>query len=173
MSNCPRIARGMAFLWVMMTTISTTAADVNERIDWPRYLSRHDLLWSRLPDKWENGGFTGNGLLGVMVYTINDGKELTFHVGRNDVMDHNSYRLDIGDFVLMPAGKITGGDMRLDLWNAEIIGNVLTDRGQIHFRTFTHTDQIVQVVEIWPSDGETDCKFEFRPAEAVNPRNVA
>jgi len=138
MSNCLKLPARVAFLLVMMTTISIYAADVNERIDWPKYLSRHDLLWSRLPDKWENGGFTGNGLLGVMVYAINEGKELTFHVGRNDVMDHNICRLDIGDFVLVPVGKITGGNMRLDLWNAEITGNITTDRGTIGFRTYTH-----------------------------------
>jgi hypothetical protein len=173
MSNSLKTAQVAAFLFMVITTFSTRAAEVNERIDWPNYLGRHDLVWQRLPDKWENGGFTGNGLLGVMVHTINDGKELTFHVGRNDVMDHNSYRLDIGDFVLTPVGTIVGGNMRLDLWNAEITGNITTDRGNINFRAYTHADQIVQVLELFPSDGEAECKLEFRPAEAVNPRNVA
>jgi L-rhamnose mutarotase len=36
-------------------------------------------------------------------------------------------RLDIGRIALFPAGKIQDGEMRLDLWNAEVTGRIITD----------------------------------------------
>src|SRR4051794_5166655 len=48
------------------------AADVQSQIDWPKFLSRHDLLYSKVPTKWGEAPFTGNGLLGAIVYTTDD-----------------------------------------------------------------------------------------------------
>src|SRR5947208_11234419 len=95
----------------------TRAADVTNQIDWPKFLARQDLTYSRLPDAWENGAFTGNGLLGAMCFTAKDSKSLILHIGRSDVMDHdkNGYevcRLPIGDFLVKPVGKIIGATMR-------------------------------------------------------------
>lgn len=168
-----------AFLLLLTAIVSATgAAELVDKIDWPKFLARQDLTYSRLPDAWENGAFTGNGLLGVMFYSNKAGNELVLHVGRSDVMDHDANghevcRLPIGEFVITPVGKITGGTARLDLWNAEITATIKTDRGQIDLRTFTHAKQIVQVVNLRTSGEEGGCKIDFRPAEAVNPRNTA
>src|SRR5690348_9325159 len=48
------------------------AADVQNKVDWPKFLSRHDLIFNRPPEKWGEGAFTGNGLLGAMVYLTDD-----------------------------------------------------------------------------------------------------
>src|SRR3954462_12365498 len=46
--------------------------DAKNRVDWPTFMARHDLVWNRLPTKWGEGAFTGNGLLGAMVYLTDD-----------------------------------------------------------------------------------------------------
>ena len=81
-------------------------------------------------------------------------------------------RIPIGELVLKTVGTIEGGTMRLDLWNAEATGTVKTSKGEIKFRTFTHADQMVQVIEIDPTDGEKDCRFEWQPGLAADPRKV-
>src|SRR3954451_7597311 len=90
---------------------SARAAEVQDKIDWPNFLARHDLVWNKVPEKWGEGAFTGNGLLGLMMYKTDDGKGLRFRVGRSDVMiqEKQAYRVPIGDLVLVPVGNITGG----------------------------------------------------------------
>ena len=50
--------------------------------------------------------------------------------------------------VLETVGTIQKGTMRLDLWNAESRGKVVTDKGAISFRTYVHAVEIAMVVEI-------------------------
>ncbi len=130
-----------------LTGLSATEASGTTQggIDWPGFLARHDLVWKRLPDRFESAAYAGNGLLGSMVFTTN-GQELKWQMGRSDVA-FNTLRIPIGDLVLIPSGKMLSGEMRLDLWNAEVVGTLKTDKGEIHFRTFTHSDQMVNVFE--------------------------
>lgn len=44
---------------------------IQTHIDWPAFLSRHDMLWQTKPISWDEGVFIGNGLLGAMI-AIND-----------------------------------------------------------------------------------------------------
>src|SRR5581483_11200642 len=78
------------------------AADVENKVDWEKFLARHDLLYSRPPEKWGEGAFTGNGLLGANVYLTDDKSALRFRIGRTDVMVNQNYRVPIGDLVLHP-----------------------------------------------------------------------
>lgn len=165
----------VVLVWsVIAFPLLSRAAEVQDKVDWPGFLSRHDLIWNRVPENWGEGAFTGNGLLGINMYLTDDKSALRFRVGRSDVMiqERQAYRVPIGDLVLRPVGKITGGNFRLDLWNAEVTGTLKTDRGQIGIRTFTHARDIVQVVELKPSDGEAECRWEFEPGLCANPRDV-
>ena len=150
---------------------SVRAADVSDKVDWPGFLARHDMVWNRLPDKWESGAFMGNGLLGANVFMTDDGKDLRWHIGRSDVVFKGS-RIPVGDLVLKTAGEIQGCELRLGLWNAELTGKIKTGKGEIAMRSFTHTGQIVQVIDLHPSAGEAGCSFEWRPGLAANPRTV-
>jgi alpha-L-fucosidase 2 len=147
--------------------------DVADQVDWPDFLSRHDMVWSSLPDAWGSGAFMGNGLLGANVFTItkDNAKSLRWHVGRSDVTLSGS-RIPIGDLVLKTVGTLEGGTLRLDLWNAEVTGHVKTSAGEIRLRTFTHAQQMVQVIEIDPTEGERDCHFEWEPGLAADPRKI-
>ena len=115
-------------------------------IDWPAFMRKQDLVWEETPRQWNEGGFIGNGQLGAMVYATLADNRLDFHLGRVDVTDHRGApdrqtsfgvpdrnvmydfpRLDIGRLALRPAGRIEAVSMRLDLWNAELRGEVATD----------------------------------------------
>jgi hypothetical protein len=46
---------------------SLGAAEVTDKVDRPSFLARHDMVWTRLPDRWGSGAFMGNGLLGAKI----------------------------------------------------------------------------------------------------------
>ncbi|AKC83888.1 hypothetical protein IMCC26134_03575 [Verrucomicrobia bacterium IMCC26134] len=148
---------------------AAVAPTVHLAADWPVFMARQDLVWDRLPDRFESAAFTGNGLLGAMVFTGDDGQSIKWQQGRTDVEFMG--RIPIGDLVLTPVGKILGGDMRLDLWNAEVRGTIKTDRGEIQFRTFTHSDQMVEVFETIATGGE-QARWSWAPGLAANARKV-
>ena len=105
----------MSLLCVLLAH-HATGAEVQNKIDWPAFMSRHDLVFNNITEKWGEGAYTGNGLMGVMVYLTDDKSALRFRVGRTDVMVQKgqAYRVPIGDLLLRPVGKITGGTMRMD-----------------------------------------------------------
>lgn len=41
---------------------------IKKDIDWRLFLSRHDLVWEKIPYDYFNAPFLGNGLLGAMLY---------------------------------------------------------------------------------------------------------
>ena len=174
-------------LVLMSAVVTSSCAGINRQtkllmqIDWKKFLSRHDLVWERMPENWREASFLGNGMIGTMIYK-GKGNFLRLDVGRSDVQDHRdaSYgtsmfsrpRLPVGYFALETVGKIQGGTMRLDLWNAETRGRVTTDKGCIDFRTIVHTDEMVIIVELEPSEGERGCRWRWHAAKADSPRQI-
>jgi alpha-L-fucosidase 2 len=147
-------------------------------IDWQQFLSRHDLVWTQMPQAWNEAPFLGNGMLGTMLVQ-QDPKTIRWEVGRGDVQDHrprgkkfgyDTCRLPIGHFELTTVGAITGGSMRLDLWNAEARGEIQTDRGSIKWQTIVHADHMAIIVRLEPSAGETDCRWNWKALPAKSPR---
>ncbi len=145
-------------------------AGISDQVDWKSFLARHDMVWKRLPDRFENAAFTGNGHLGAMVFTTGDQKSLRWQMGRSDVAFWSS-RIPIGDLILTPKGKILSGEARLDLWNAEVRGTITTDQGSIDFRTFTHSDRMVNVFETVCHGGEK-ATWTWAPGLATDPRKI-
>lgn len=136
------------------------SAAVEERIDWPGFLARHDLVWDSVPKAWHEGAFIGNGLLGAMIYAEGT-NVLQWDVGRSDVTDRGN-RLAIGRIVLVAEGKASGGTLRLDLWNAEARGTV----GGVQWRSFTHADKGVTLIE---TKGDP-ARFQFHHLPAIPAR---
>ncbi len=192
---------GLPRLWLLvfgclsLLGLKTAAmAAVDERVDWPAFMERQDLVWEQLPRQWNEGAFVGNGQLGLMLYATLKDNRIDFHLGRADVTDHRKApdrktsmgvsgagvmfefpRLDVGRMALRPAGKILDGTLRQDLWNAEITGVVKTDLGELRLRALTLRDRMVQVFEV--SSTERDAAgaparwtWEFLPGNADSPR---
>ena len=150
--------------------VTALHAQVVDNTDWKTFLSRHDMVWHRLPERFEDAAYTGNGQLGAMVFTAAKGQALRWQMGRTDV-SFNTLRVPIGDLVLKPSGKILSGEMRLDLWSAEVRGKITTDKGAIEFRTYTHADHMANVFETF-SSGDEKPGWSFEPGLAVNPRKL-
>jgi hypothetical protein len=140
------------------------------RVDWPSFLARQDLVWDRLPARWGESAFVGNGRVGATV-DVEDGA-LGWTINRTDVY-HAAQRYPIGRVVVKTAGAVTGGGARLTLWNAEASGTVVTDRGEVRWRTFVPRDPSVIVVELEGKGGERGVDLAWAPAVARPPRKVA
>jgi alpha-L-fucosidase 2 len=169
--NWRTLGGGAIALAALCVASATRAAEVIDRVDWPTFMARQDLVWKRPPAAWESGAFMGNGQLGANVFAAEDGKSLKWHVGRTDVIDRGN-RIPIGEFLLKTAGALAGADLRLDLWNAELTGKITTDKGVVGVRSFTHAVDMVQVIVLTPDAAEADCHWEWTPGLAVNPRHI-
>ncbi len=140
---------------------------VQEPVDWPKFLGSHDIQWDTLPAKFDHGAFMGNGLLGTTIYS--DGpNRLRFELGRSDVTDHrrDNGRLPIGGMVLKTAGIIKSGSLRMVLWDAEVRGEVTTDKGVIRFRAMDHSNEMVLLVDLQTGEGEKEANFVWEPEKS-------
>src|SRR5437660_12729209 len=120
-------------------------------VEWPVFLARHDLVWDRLPARWGESAFIGNGRLGATIDA--PGGVLGWTVNRTDFV-HDQSRFPIGRAVVQTTGTVQRGDARLTLWDAEAIGPVTTDRGEVRWRSFTTAQPLVIVLVLEPRGGE-------------------
>lgn len=144
------------------------------RVDWPVFLARQDLTWDAWPTDWWSGAFTGNGGLGAMVWYD---RALRFDLGNTEFWDHQPdgglgegragrTRLNPGSLALHLVGTPVRSTLRLDLWNAEVTGEVTTTAGSLRVRSFTHATRDVMVVELSPTGGEVGASWRFTPSPA-------
>lgn len=165
------------FLIMSIAHSQPTHRSLNTEISWPQFMARHDLTWNAVPTRWESGAFIGNGLLGAMIYSGEwEGRRdaLRWDINRSDVADL-THRMPIGQMVLQPVGSvISSGDetMHLDLWNAEARGLLKTDKGTIRWRSFTHANESVIVIEMQTTGEESGAKWLWRALPADDPGKV-
>jgi alpha-L-fucosidase 2 len=158
------------FRYQWLLALQALQAPAAPAIDWPSFLARHDLVWTRLPARWGESAFIGNGRLGATI----DARDSAFGwtINRTDVV-HDQSRFPIGRVVLKTAGAVTSGTARLTLWDAEASGTVTTDRGEVRWRSFTASDPSVIVIVLEGRGGERTADLDWRPAEARPPRKIA
>ena len=157
------------YLFILVSNVLFSQKNqVDFKVDYESFLSKHDMLWDIVPDKWQTAPYTGNGNVGFLVYQGPNEADnvISLHIGRHDYYDHREAatkaqemlwikrgRLPLGHFKLKSKGNITGIDMRLDLWNAELTGSITTSKGSYKIKGFTHsTNDIIYF--------ETDAKNE-------------
>lgn len=164
----------LALLVFSVPVAAAAHATIDDRVDWPGFLARHDLVWDQTPTKWQEGAFLGDGRQGAMIYA-GEGDALRWDVNRSDVTGRGK-RIPVGQIVLVPAGKPAAGSnafaMRLDLWNAEATGTLTTDKGAIQWRSFAHSTADVLVIEWESTAGEQACRWEWRALPALDPRKL-
>src|SRR5438876_10133653 len=159
-------------LCLTLLTLQTPAARAAPvaRVDWPVFLARHDLVWDRLPTRWGESAFIGNGRLGATIDA--PGGVLGWTINRTDFV-HDQSRFPIGRVVVKTTGPVQGGDARLTLWDAEASGTVTTDRGAVRWRSFTAAAPSVIVIVLEGGGGEGHLDLDWLPAEPRPPRKVA
>src|SRR5205814_7541055 len=155
-------------LCLTLLTLQVPAAPA-ARVDWPVFLARHDLMWDRLPTRWGESAFIGNGRLGATIDA--QGGVLGWTINRTDFV-HDQSRYPIGRVVLKTAGTVQGGTVRLTLWDAEASGTVTTDRGEVRWRSLTAARPSVIVIVLEGTGGESGVALDWAPAEARPPRKV-
>ena len=153
-------------------TVHHAADLVTDKVDWPAFLQRQDLVFETLPTQFDYGAFLGNGLLGAMIYRDGDSR-LRWEMGRSDVTEHrrDNNRLPIGGLVLETIGTIQDGTMRLDLWNAELRGSVTTDKGTLEFRTLIHAEVMAMILDLKATGEEKTAKFVWVAGHGQDKRN--
>jgi hypothetical protein len=152
----------------LLLTVAAAPEQSPAPIDWPTFMAGQDFVYDRLPDAWGNGAYTGNGLVGANVFSIDKGKSLGWRVGRTDVTCQGN-RIPIGEFRLSVPGGLHGGTGRLNLWDATATFTLHTDAGDLQVNTFTHADQPVQLIRL-TGPGAAAATIDFVPEPAVNPR---
>ena len=169
-------------LSLLMLLTGTLRAETTHKarleVNWEQFMHKQDLVWNVLPEYWYESAYMGNGMLGWMIYKEPGQNYLRFETGDCEVHDHrpeandliHKCRLLTGHFALHPCGEITGGQMRLDLWNAETTADITTTRGKIHIRSFVHSEEMVIVTQLWTEGNEQNCRWEWNPAIADSPR---
>lgn len=142
-------------------------------VDWPEFISRHDLIWEETPLQWNEGGFVGNGQLGMMIHAEMESNALVFHLGRRDVHEHNDglggQRMVIGRMLLKLESPIQSVRMRQHLWNAEIRGTIQTDAGDLEFRALTLRDKMINLIQL-ENASELKLNWHFEPGSPIAPR---
>src|SRR5439155_25943842 len=126
----------------LLGLLAITAAPAT-KIDWATFLARQDIVWTRLPTRWGESAFIGNGRIGATI-DVEDGA-LGWTINRTDFV-HDQSRFPMGRLVLKTAGGPTGGTTRLTLWNAEAGGTLATERGEVRWRSFASTTPSVLVI---------------------------
>src|SRR5437763_16840122 len=112
-------------LCLTLLTLQVPAAPA-ARVDWPVFLARHDLMWDRLPTRWGESAFIGNGRLGATIDA--QGGVLGWTINRMDFV-HDQSRVPMGRVVMQTTGTMKGGEARRMLWDGEARGKGTRARG--------------------------------------------
>ncbi len=148
--------------------------------DWKNFMSKQDMIWTRLPQTWYEAPFMGNGSMGTYICKEPNKNAIRVDVNNSMVHDHRTKdndiygrcRLLIGYFLLHPAGEIQSGNMRLDLWNAETTGCVRTTLGEIKLKAYVTSESPYIIVEAEATKGEKNFTWKFYPEKTDSPRQL-
>lgn len=156
--------------------------EVATSINWPDFLGRHDMVWDRVPHRWEVAPYTGNGNVGFLFYQAQGEAKnvISIYAGRHDYYDHRlphdgkqmlwiyRSRLPLGHFNLTSKGDIESVDLRLSLWNAEVTGVIKTSHGSYRIRGLTHSQHDILFFETEARNGES-IKVSWHPDQPIAP----
>ncbi len=159
--------------------------EVEPRIDWAAYLATHDPAWEKLPSRWFEAPFLGNGELGTMM-TRRDARTLRFSVGSSAVHDHrpvdedlfsergvevlNRGRLFIGDLELDLPADVVRGSAELSLHEAEARGTIEGEEGTLTWNARVHATEPVMCFEFEGERVMAGARWIYRPAAATSSR---
>lgn len=155
------------FFCLVLLPLSLLGAE--KSVNFEKFLSQHDMVWDRVPHRWEVAPFSGNGNVGFLFYQHkSDAKNvISVHAGRHDYYDHRlpfegnellwiyRGRLPLGRFQLTSKGEVVDSNLRLNLWNAELSGEVITTEGSYEIRGISHSLNDVIYFETKAHGGES------------------
>ena len=184
---------GARALFAALLSIATGSAAFPQEpespfaIQWADTLGRCDLQWERLPKKWNEAPFLGNGEQGTLMVQL-DERNLRFDVGCSAAHDHRPFsgddlsekhvevlnrgRLPIGFLRLQTSADLKSGAARLSLWNAESTGSLKSAQGQIRWKSLVHANEPVIYLEFDAEGDLAESRVRFVAERPLNPRAV-
>lgn len=154
-------------------------------VDWARALRRFDPEWQRLPKKWNEAPFLGNGEQGTLMVQV-DERTLRFDVGCSAAHDHRPFaeddlsekhvevlnrgRLPIGFLRLEASADVVAGTAQLSLWDAEATGVFESEQGAIQWRSIVHATEPVIYIEFDAEGDLAESRIRFVAQKALNSR---
>jgi alpha-L-fucosidase 2 len=166
-----------SFVLLLSVVVCNCAiAQVKNTTNMPEFFAKQDPIFTSLTDRWYDGPFVGNGLLGEVAYREND-HAIRFEISRTDVTEHRPginpslgrCRLPIGHFILKTAGTITAIKLRLDIWNAEISGNITTDKGTISLQSLVLATSDIIMIHAKNTEGEKEFSIQWSSEVSQSP----
>lgn len=175
--------RYLVLLVFLISSYFISAQSTKLKVDYETFLSKHDMIWSEIPNRWELAPFSGNGNVGFLFYqNESEGKNvMSIYTGRHDYYDHREginkqnqmlwiyrSRLPLGHFNLESEGDIVDVNLRLSLWNAQLTGEVKTSIGTYQVKGYSHSKTDVIYFEVNAENGET-VKISWHPETPIPP----
>ena len=147
-------------------------------IPWKQMLDSYSMQWTTLPSDLMEAPHFGNGLLGSMVW-IED-NQIRLQVFRSDIHDHGDHtygwtaysrpRYQVGYFLLSPDSRITGCNLVQDLYNAELSGELFTEKGSVQISHFVHRIDDLIYTALTPTGQEQLSAIRWVPFPAKGSR---
>jgi hypothetical protein len=75
---------------LVSSSIFSQKNQVDFKVDYESFLSKHDMLWDIVPDKWQTAPYTGNGNIGFLFYQAKESEKnvISLHIGRHYYYEH-------------------------------------------------------------------------------------
>ena len=176
-SGCRVKAKMLIGLLLLCSSFCVAQNNIRSTINLKNYLAQQDPVWDTLNAYFYDGPMTGNGLLGSVLHRMDknrfDGNtnKFLFEINRADLTDSCSRRpegyywsrMQVGRFEFKPAGNVLKTTWRINLWDAEITGKIITDKGTVSIRHYTHALMPVLITQIETSGNENATDFHFVP----------
>lgn len=172
----------LPLLLLINASVAWSQKEFNENIHWASFLSAHNIQFNKMPARWEEAPYFGNGFLGSMIYADSTkANQIIIQVFRTDVHDHRNDssgwtaysrpRLMIGNFVIHLKGKITGSRLTQNLYTADLTGTIKTTVGEINIHHFIAAQKDLILSEISTS-GKEEYTVSWQPNEAKSTRKI-
>lgn len=154
---------------------------VYEKISYSKFMSKHDLVFTEIPHIWHDAPFLGNGFMGSTLVFSEDGSEMFINLGhtciydnrkiryRKDEMLYLTPRLPIGKIAVNFSGTVTDINLRLDIYNARVFGEIRTTEGAVNIDCIILNAADCLVFE-HNETGNEEINFTYIPSKAESPR---
>lgn len=154
---------------------------VYNKLSVSKFMSRHDLVFTDIPHIWYEAPFLGNGFMGATLYFSEDNKQMIINLGHTCVYDNRPIespsddqmyltpRLPIGKIAVGFDGTVTDVDLRLDIYNARVFGDIRTTSGRVEIDCLIFNDADCLLLEHKETAWEK-LSFYYIPSKAESPR---
>lgn len=142
-------------------------------VDWPEEIGALDQHWNELPSDPASGPVLGNGTVAARVFQASPRtlRWNVYHAEAQAEEERSNLKLSqskpVGYYELTTTGNITGGSFTLDLWNAELTGNIQTDKGALKLRSLVTSYFRSIVAEVEGTEQEKDFTWKWVSATAA------